>query len=115
KLSSNSWAVIEPAVGLPSIDKPRLNLQFCRGKDLHSHSVEEPWRVRRDIGRLIGPVIKVVVAEESDVRHEYSGIDVDPVQGVEVVSAVGFGQITICVVQVPLATRGTSVISRCGL
>src|SRR4029077_420687 len=111
-LSANPRPVIEPAIGLPSVDEPRLNLQFRCREDLYPHPIEKPWRVRGNIRRLIGPVVEIVVTEEADVRHENSCVNVDSMQRVEVVSTVRFGQVPIGVVQVPLATRGTSVISR---
>src|SRR6266446_138507 len=76
-LTSNAGAVVEAPVGLPSVHEPGLNLQFFSWKDLDAHSVKKPWRVRRNIRRLIGPVIEVVVAEEADVGDEDSSIHID--------------------------------------
>jgi hypothetical protein len=64
----DSRPVTEAPVGLPSVDKPRLDFQMRGGKNLHSYTIEEPRRVGRDIRRLISPVVKVVITEESYVR-----------------------------------------------
>ncbi len=85
-----------------------------RGReDLHPYAIEKPWRVGRNVRRLVGPVIEVVIAEESDVRHKDSGIDVDSVQRVEVVSAIRFRNIAIGVGQVPLPACGAGIVTRC--
>src|SRR5579863_347956 len=44
-LPANSQSTVEPAVGLPSIDNPRFNLQMRRGENLHSHTVKKPRRI----------------------------------------------------------------------
>src|SRR5262249_51402335 len=69
-LSAQARLAAQPAVGLPSVDDPRLDLQLVRGEPLDPDAVEEPGRVGRNIGRLISPVVKVVVAEQADVGNE---------------------------------------------
>ena len=44
-LSSQAGLAAQPAVGLPAIDDPGLNLQLVRGEPLDPHAVEEPGRV----------------------------------------------------------------------
>src|SRR6266850_7925909 len=88
---------------------------MLRRENLYSNAVEEPWGVGGNIRRLIRPVVELVVAEEADIGHEDSGVDIDPMQGVEVVTAVRFGEITIGVVQIPLATRRAGIVARRGL
>ena len=111
-LRSDTRALVEGAVRLPSIDQPELGLQlFCR-EDLNAQPIEEPWRVRRHIRWLVSPVVKVVVAEQPDVRHEDPGIHVDAVQHIEVISAIGFGKVAVGVGQIPLAAPGAGIIAR---
>ena len=114
-LESKARPVIEAPVGLPAIDEPRLNLQVLGGEDLNTHAVEKPRSVRRNVGGLIRPVVELVVAEQPDVGHENAGIDVDPVQFVEVISAVRLGDIAISVIELPLAARGAGIVARRGL
>src|SRR5258708_7868036 len=66
-LSSETVMAVEVVIRLPSVDDPGLNLQLVRGKPLDAHSVEEPWCVGGHIRRLVGPVVEVVVAEQTDV------------------------------------------------
>src|ERR1700719_3935933 len=68
---------IESSVGLPSVDDPGLDLQLLGGKYLNAQPCEKPRSVRRNIGRLVGPVIKVIKTEKAYVRQEDTGIDVD--------------------------------------
>src|SRR5579862_4911187 len=76
-LPAHSWPLVESSVGLPSVDVPIFDLQFIRRKYLHAQAVEKPRSVGGNIGRLVCPVVKIVVAEEADVRHEDSSVDVD--------------------------------------
>src|SRR5580692_12767778 len=101
-----------PAIGLPAVDDPWFNLQLVRGEPLNSKPVEKPRRVGRNIRRLVGPVVEVVIAEEADVRHKYSGVDVEPVIHIEVVAAVGFRKILVGATQVPLASAWAGVVAR---
>ena len=78
KLSAQARMAVELGVRLPSVDEPRLDLQLVGREPLDAHAVEEPGRVRRNIGRLVSPVVEVVVAEQADVRHENSRVDVEP-------------------------------------
>ena len=68
--------------------------------------IEEPWSVGGNIGRLIRPVVEVVVAEQANVRQENSGVDVNAVQRIDVVTAVGFCQIAVGSIDIPLPLRG---------
>ena len=76
KLPSQTQVAVVLVVRLPTVNDPGLDLQLLRGKPLNSQSIEEPRCVGRDEGRLVNPIIEVVVAEQADVRHEDSGIDV---------------------------------------
>jgi hypothetical protein len=79
-LTSNAGAVVEAPIGLPSIHEPRLDLQVLCRIDLDAHSVKEPRRVRRNIRRLVSPIVEVVVAEQTDIGHEDSRVHVDSMQ-----------------------------------
>src|ERR1700686_5450533 len=82
---------------------------------LDAHAIEEPRSIGRDVRRLISPVIKLVVAEQAHIRHEDTGIDIHPMQYVEMVATVGLGKIPIGGGEVPLAAGGTRVVARRGL
>src|SRR5262249_26299695 len=110
-LQTKARPSVEPAIRLPAIGEPRLNLQMLRGEDLHTHSVEEPRGVRRNVRRLVGPIVEVVVTEKPDIGHEDSRIDIDPMQGIEVVTAVRLGKLTVRVVPVTLPSRRDGIIS----
>src|SRR5437868_4081849 len=114
-LSADARRLIELAVRLPSIDDPRLDLELFAWEDLNAHAVEEPRCVRRYIRGLIRPVVELIIAVESDVGHEDARIDVDAVQLVEVISAIGLRDVSISVVELPLPAPGTRVIARSGL
>src|SRR6266436_1942787 len=112
ELQPKSRPTVKSTVRLPSVGEPRLDLQvFCR-ENLHAHAVEEPWRIRRNVGRLIRPVVELVVTEKPDVGHEDPRIHVDSMQGVEVVAAVGLRNIAVRIVQLPLTARWAGVITR---
>ncbi len=113
-LPAQSFPRIGRPVRLPSVDEPRLNLQVRRGEDLNSQAIEKPRRVRRNIGRLVSPVIKVVIAEKPDIRHENSRVDVDPVQRIDVITAVSLPQIAIGSIEIPLALRRARIVARRG-
>src|ERR1700730_5943324 len=81
-------------------------------EDLDSKAGEKPGRVGRNIGRLIGPIIELVVAEEADIRQEDTGIDIYAVQSIEVVAGVGFREIAVRVVQIPLPACWAGVVAR---
>src|SRR5258708_34278940 len=85
------------------------------GKDLHPHAIEEPRCIRRDVRRLIGPVIKVVITEETYVRHENSSIYIDAMQLIEVISAIRLREVAIGIGEVPLAASRAGVVARRGL
>src|SRR6202789_1338406 len=114
-LSADSGLAVEAAIGLPTVDEPGFDLEVRGRKDLSARAVEEPGRVGGDERRLIGPVIELVEAEEADVRQEDSGIDVDTVQFVPVVSAIHLRDVAIGAVKVPLPTRGAAIVTRRGL
>src|SRR3984957_6116289 len=114
-LPAKSEPAIESGVRLPAVDDPRLDLQLCGGKYLNTQAGEKPRSVRRNIRRLIGPVIKVVKAEEAYVREEDTGIDVDPMQRIKVISTVGLVDIPVSIGQIPLPAGCAGVIARrCG-
>src|ERR1700730_9084332 len=79
-------------------------------KDLDSKAGEKPRSVRRNIRRLVSPIVKLVVSEETDIRHEDTGIGVDSVEGIEMISTVCFGEIAVRVIQIPLPARRASVV-----
>src|SRR5208283_3556103 len=110
-LAAQAFSRIGGTVGLPSVDDPRLDLQVGTGKYLDSHTFKKPWRIGRNVRRLIRPVVVVVITEQADVRHENSGVDVDPVQHVEVITAVGFCQVAIGISDIPLSLGVTWVIA----
>src|ERR1700733_14040154 len=73
-LSANARATVELAVGLPAVDEPGFEFQLVRREPLGTETGEEPRRVRRNVGRLIAPVVKAVVAVKADERHEDTGL-----------------------------------------
>src|SRR5260370_22828022 len=89
-LPAKAQVSIEPGVGLPAVDEPRLDLQRIGGEPLDSQSIEEPGRVGRNEGRLVSPVVEIVVAEEADVRDENAGIDSQPVGHIEMIAGIRF-------------------------
>src|SRR6266478_7341903 len=62
-LHSKTRPVVESPVGLPAVHEPRFDFQMLGREDLHAHTIEKPWRVGRNIGRLVRPVVELVVAE----------------------------------------------------
>src|ERR1700730_7507433 len=84
-------------------------------EDLNSKASEKPRSVGRNIGRLIRPIVELVVTEETDIRHEDTGINIDSVQGVEMISTVRFRQITVGIVQIPLPACRAGVVPRSSL
>src|SRR5579863_10036136 len=78
-LTSEPLPGVGGGVRLPSINDPRLNFQMVGRKNLNSYTLKKPRRVGRDIGGLISPVIEIVVAEQADVRHEDTGVDIHSV------------------------------------
>src|SRR5262249_18992951 len=87
-LQSHAGRLIEFAIGLPSVDEPRLDLQFVAREDLNAYAVEEPRRVRGDIRRLIGPIVEVVITPQTDVRHENARLDIDASKRVNVITGI---------------------------
>src|SRR5229473_352442 len=98
ELQPESRPAVKSTVRLPSVGEPRLDLQMFCWENLHAHSVEKPRRIRRNVRRLIRPVVKLVVTEKPDIRHEDSRIHVDPMQCVEVVAAVSLRNIPVRIV-----------------
>src|SRR5215472_8187807 len=113
-LAPKSQTVVVARIRLPAVDDPRLDFQLLGGKYLNAHAGEKPRGIGRDIRRLIGPVIEVVKAEQTDVRQEDAGVDVNSVQRVNVISAVGLIHIPIRIVELPLAARIAGIIARSG-
>jgi len=68
-----------------------------------------------DVVGLLGPVVELVIGDEADVGHEDACIDVDSVPHVEVIAAVGLGDVAIGVGEIPLAASGAGVVARRGL
>ena len=104
-MSADARGVIGRAVRLPTIDEPGLDFEMLSRENLHAYAIEEPRRVRRDVRGLIGPIVEVVIAEQAYVGHEDSRIHVDPMQDIEVVSAVRFGYVAISISKLPLSIR----------
>ncbi len=111
-LISEAGRRVEGSVSLPAVDQPELHLQAIGGEDLQPGAVEKPRRVVGGIGRLISPVLEVVVREQSDVRHEDSHVEIDATQDVPVISAVRFAQIAEGIAQVELPPVGAAVVAR---
>ena len=80
------------------------------GEHLYTYTLEKPRRVGGNEGWLVGPVIEVVVAEQTDIRHEDSGVNVHSMHPVNVVAAVRFRKIAIRIGQVPLALRIAAIV-----
>src|SRR5262249_16986031 len=73
-LQPQPGSAVEAAVRLPAVHDPRLDLQLVTGEDLDPDAIEEPGSVRGDVGGLVGPVVELVVAEETDVGEEDAGV-----------------------------------------
>ena len=86
--------------------------RWAGGENLHADSIKKPRSVRGNVRRLIGPIVEIVVAEQADVGHEDSRVDVDSVKHIEMISAIGFGNITIGTGKIPLAVAGARIIPR---
>jgi len=114
-LTAKTGPIVEPAVGLPAVDEPGFDLQLGCGEPLHAHAVEEPGRVRRDIRRLIRPVVKLVVGEQADIRHEDACVDVYAMLYIEVIAAIGLRDVPVCIREIPLSARRACVVARRGL
>lgn len=59
--------------------------------------------------RADSPIIKIIVAKESDIRHENTCIDVKSVIDIEVIAGVGFRNIAVSIAQVPLTHCGAGL------
>src|ERR1022692_3398342 len=105
---------VKLGIGLPPIDYPRLNLEFVRREPLNAQAIEEPWSVGRHIGRLISPVVVIVVTEQTDVRDKNPGIDVEAVLNVEVISSPCFRNIFVGILEIPLAAPAGVPTRRAG-
>jgi len=114
-LSTQAGLAVCACVGLPTVDDPRLNLQLLGWKILNTQAVEEPRRVRRNERGLVSPVVEVVVAEEANVGHEDSGVNIEPIVHVKVVAAVRFRYVFVGGAHIPLTHSGTGIVAhRCG-
>ena len=85
-MPTDARTVIESSVRLPPISEPRLNLQVFGGKNLDPDPVKKPRRVRRNVRRLVGPVIKIVIAEQANVGHKDARIDIETMLHVPVIA-----------------------------
>src|ERR1700743_3309685 len=99
-MPAQAGLAIRPAIGLPAIDEPWLNLQLVCGKPLYPQPIEEPRCIRRNKRRLVGPIIKIVITEESDVRNKDAGIHVQSVIHIKVISTPGLRDIAISIGEV---------------
>ena len=111
-LPAQPQAAVGPRVGLPAVDNPGLDLQLLGGEDLDSHAREEPRRVRRNVGRLVCPVIELIETKQTHVGQEDPGIDVNAMQRVKVIAAVGLVQVAIGIVQLPLSAGKARIVAR---
>src|ERR1700733_754630 len=91
-----------------------VDLQFGGWKPLNAHAVEEPGRVGRHVRGLIGPVVKLVKREQTDIGEENTSVHVEAMLDVEVVACVGLAYITIGVGEIPLSSCGAGVVARRG-
>ena len=103
-------------IRLPAVNDPRFDLKLLRGKHLDAQSIEEPRSVGGHVRRLVGPIVKVVVAEQTNVGDENSRIDVHSAgaEEIEVVPTPGLRNIFVGASNVPLADSGAGVIARGG-
>lgn len=62
-LASRTGIRVVLTIRIATVDKPRFDLQLISGKPLDTNSIEKPGRVGRYVGRLISPVVKVIVGE----------------------------------------------------
>src|SRR5262249_61710327 len=73
---------------------------------------EKPGVVERTERGLVGPFVNVVKAPEADVRHKVSGVNVDAVHLVKMLSAISLSHEAIGVVEIPLTAGRAGVIAR---
>src|ERR1700730_11468917 len=71
-LAAQTRFAAQSAIRLPSVNDPGFNLQFVGGEPLDPHTIEKPRCVGGNIGRLVSPVIEIVVTKETDVGNENS-------------------------------------------
>src|SRR5208337_4403059 len=113
-LSPQTLSRIGRGIRLPAIDDPGFDLQVGRGENLYPQALEKPWGVGGNVRRLIGPIISVVVAEQANVGQENASVDVDPIQRIDVITAVGFCQVPVRLVDKPLSLGVAGIIAhRC--
>ena len=115
-LPAQSSVAIVTGIRLPAVDDPWFDLEFCCREILNAKAVEKPWRVGRNEGRLIGPVVKVVVTEQADIGNEDSGIYVQAVGHIPVIPSPSLRYVLVRVGQIPLAAVRAAVVadSSCG-
>jgi hypothetical protein len=102
----------QPSKRVPGLVSNCVDLQSIGREDLNTSAIEEPRRIVRSIGRLIGPVLEVVVGEQADIGHEDAHVEVDAVQAIPVIAGVGFVQITIDCLQIELTAECAEVVAR---
>src|SRR5258708_13550504 len=76
--------------------------------------IKTPRSVGRNVGWLVGPVVKFVKTEEPDIGEKDSGVHVNPVQFVDVIAAVSFCDIAIRSDQIELSSAGSRIIAWLG-
>src|ERR1019366_3815578 len=102
-LPAKSRATVEFAVRLPAVDEPGFKLQLVRREPLGAETGEKPRRVRRNVRGLIAPVVEAVVTVQTDERHEDTGLEIQTVLHVHVVTGITFREVPVGVGEIPLA------------
>src|ERR1700734_1759535 len=81
---------IKRAIRLPSVDYPYLDFRFYRREHLYPDTIKEPWRIIRSVRWLIGPVFKVIIKKQTNVRYENTHINVDAMPYIKMITAISF-------------------------
>ena len=110
-LTTDTDAIVELRIRLPPVDDPGLDLQTIGRKHLHAQPVEEPGRIVRCKRRLVRPVLRIVVRKEPDVGHEETGINIDPVPDIEVISRIGLAEVAIRIREIELSVKRAEVVA----
>ena len=85
-LSAQSRLAVVTRIRLPAVNDPRFDLQLGCREILDAKAVEKPRRVRGYEGRLISPIVKIVVAKQADIGNKNSGVYVQPMSYIPVIS-----------------------------
>src|ERR1700733_4372906 len=95
-LPAETWLAVVAGIRLPTIDDPRLDFQLCSREPLDAEAVKEPGSIGGDERWLIGPIVEVVVTEKADIGNKDTGINVEAMIHIPVISTPGLRDIFVC-------------------